>query len=112
MTDSKRLNVATIIPGQPNEGSSVHMANGTRVMLSDGSELSGVVSVTLRAEAGGVWMASIEVRPAVVPSINVQAETHVVDGSLAGLATDGCTHVPTDGTWILEKGEKVVRRGM
>ena len=107
MTDSKRLNVATIIPGPPNEGSSAHMANGTRVMLSDGSELSGVVSLTLRADVGGFWVANIEVRPSIVPSINVQAEI-----SVTGLATDGCTHVPVDGTWILEKGEKVVRRGM
>lgn len=31
-----------------------------------------------------------------------------VDPSLGGLATDGCAHVSAEGTWLLEKGERVV----
>lgn len=59
--------------------------------------------------------ANIEISPEVMASTTAQAAACVVDVTVldgARLATDGCTHVPTDGTWILEKGEKVIRRGM
>ena len=55
------------------------MAQGTKVMLSDGSELSGVRSVELKAETGGVWKAIITVYPEIIQPVNAEAEIVVVD---------------------------------
>ncbi|WP_341520723.1 hypothetical protein AABC73_20580 [Pseudomonas sp. G.S.17] len=79
MTDIKRVRVATIIPAPQRDGNSCHMTQGTRVLLDDGSELDGVVSITLRAEPNGLWAATIEVMPQVVPSITANAEVKVID---------------------------------
>ena len=43
-------------------------------MLSDGSELTGVTSVTLTASAAGVWQATITVLPKVIQPVSVEAE--------------------------------------
>ena len=78
MTDIKRR-VATIIPAPPKDGNSCHLTQGTRVLLDDGSELDGVVSITLSAVSNGLWSATIEVLPQVVPSITANAEVKVID---------------------------------
>jgi hypothetical protein len=41
----------------------VHHANGTKVLLDDGSYLEGVKSITLKAEVNQPWKAIIEVHP-------------------------------------------------
>ncbi|MEE5083787.1 hypothetical protein V2J74_03365 [Pseudomonas alliivorans] len=112
MTDTKVLKVATIIPGPQSSPNSPHLARGTKVILSDGSELSGVTSVTLRADADGLWKASIEVYPREVPSITVEvtgraAEDRWHASGDACLVTKGCATVPSDGTYLLERGERV-----
>lgn len=114
MTDITLLKVATIIPGEKTEGSSFHQAMGTKVVLSDGSELTGVTAITLRAEAGGIWKAVIEVYPDRVLAITADAEAHVVEATAMSdesrsyaLVTHGCSNVPSNGTALLEKGERV-----
>ena len=53
------MNIASIvpsksIPGQPTQTS------GTRVILADGTELDGVISVSIHAGLDGIWKANIE----------------------------------------------------
>jgi len=115
MTDISLLRVATIIPGEKADGSSVHLAQGTKVVLSDGSELAGVTGITLRAEAGGIWKAVIEVCPDRILTVTADAQTHVVEATdlsdesrRYALVTEGCSHVPSDGAFLLQKGEKVL----
>ncbi|RMP18260.1 hypothetical protein ALQ28_03891 [Pseudomonas syringae pv. delphinii] len=112
MTDAKTLKVATIVPGPQSHPGSPHLARGTKVILSDGSELSGVTSVTLRADADGLWKASIEVYPSEVPAITAEVTAlAAVDrwhaSGDAVLVTKGCANVPSDGTVLLERGERV-----
>ncbi|AVI87297.1 hypothetical protein YA0016_27370 [Pseudomonas syringae] len=116
MTDAKTLKVATIVPGPQSHPDSPHLARGTKVILSDGSELSGVTSVTLRADAGGLWKATIEVYPREIPTITVEV-TALADeerqyASGGSLATEGCANVPSDGTYLLEGGERVIPHGV
>lgn len=116
MTETKTLKVATIIPGPQSHSGSPHMARGTKIILSDGSELTGVTSVTLRADADGLWKAIIEVYPSEVPTITVEV-TALADKERqfaigASLVTDGCANVPADGTLLLERGERVLPHGL
>jgi hypothetical protein len=46
---------------------------GTKVMLSDGSELTDVTSITLTALPGNTWQATITVRPQRIEPITAQA---------------------------------------
>lgn len=116
MTDSNTLNVATIIPGPQEKPSGPHLAQGTKVILSDGSELAGVASVTLRADAGGLWKATIEVYPHEVPTLMVEVtaladeERRYAQGVC--LVTEGCANVPSGGTSLLERGEQVIPHGV
>ncbi|KPC32538.1 Uncharacterized protein ABJ99_4561 [Pseudomonas syringae pv. cilantro] len=108
MTDTKTLKVATIIPGPQSNPNGPHLAQGTKVILSDGSELSGVAGVTLRAEAGGLWKATIEVYPREVPTITALAAEDRWYASGGGcLVTKGCANVPLDEALHLEPGERV-----
>lgn len=66
-------NVVSIIPKENNRDG-IHIANGTQVLLSDGSKLDGVRKVTLVAEAGDVWKAVIEVFPTNQEQINALLE--------------------------------------
>ena len=80
MNDPKNcLSVVTILPPLSPKPGSAQMAQGTKVMLSDGSELSGVRSVELKAETGGVWKAIITVYPEIIQPVNAEAEIVVVD---------------------------------
>lgn len=116
MTDTKTLKVATIIPGPQSNPNGPHLSRGTKVILSDGSELGGVTSVLLYADACGVWRASIEVYPREVPTVTVEVtaladeERQYVSGG--SLATEGCANVPSGGTFLLEGGERVIPRGV
>jgi len=55
--------VVSIIPPRKEVIAGVHRANGTKVLLDDGSYLEGVKSITLKAEVGQPWKAIIEVYP-------------------------------------------------
>ena len=77
------LSVITILPPRRQKPGSAQMAQGTRVMLSDGSELARVQSVELKAEAGGLWVAVITVYPEIIQP--VIAEAHIVEVEVADL---------------------------
>ncbi|UZE12775.1 hypothetical protein [Pseudomonas sp. B21-053] len=68
------LSVVTIVPSPNQKLGSAQLVQGTKVMLSDGSELTGVTSVTLTANAGGVWQATITVLPRIIQPVSVEAE--------------------------------------
>lgn len=68
------LAVVTILPPLSQEPGSPQLCQGTKVMLSDGSELTGVTSVTLTASAGGVWKATITLLPKIIQPVSVEAE--------------------------------------
>lgn len=57
------VSVATIIPADSLHPNSPQPTMGTRVMLTDGSELTGITSITMTAEPGGVWKATLTVMP-------------------------------------------------
>ena len=73
------LSVVTILPPPNQSPGSIQPAQGTKVMLSDGSELARVHSVELKAEAGGAWKAIITVSPEIIQPVNAEAEIVVVD---------------------------------
>ncbi len=71
---SKSLSVATIVPAPKSNPNSANSAMGTKVLLSDGSELGGVVSVELKASVeSGVWSAVITVLPCQIPTVSANA---------------------------------------
>lgn len=76
---SNSLSVVTILPPPNQKPGSAQMAQGTKVMLSDGSELTGVTSVTLKASAGGVWEATITVLPEIIQPVTAEARIVEVD---------------------------------
>lgn len=71
------LSVVTILPPPNQKPDRAQLAQGIRVMLSDGSELARVQSVELKAEAGGLWTAVITVYPEIIQP--VIAEAHIVE---------------------------------
>ena len=73
------LSVVTILPPPSQSPGSIQMAQGTKVMLSDGSELARVHSVELKAEAGGAWKAIITVHPEIIQPVNAEVEIVEVD---------------------------------
>ncbi|PPS61042.1 hypothetical protein CR917_08760 [Pseudomonas sp. BRM28] len=53
---------------------------GTKVLLSDGSELDGVLSVELKASVeNGAWHAVITVLPREIPVVSAEAQVVEVD---------------------------------
>lgn len=120
MSEEKRsLSVVTIMPPPNQKPGSAQSTQGTKVILSDGSELSRVKSVTLTANLHGVWEATITVLPEVIQPLDANATIVVEDVTAladearryarAGLRTDGCAEVSAEGTTLLEKGEIVVK---
>ena len=73
------LSVVTILPPPNQRPGSAQLAQGTKVMLSDGSELTGVTAVTLTASAAGVWQATITVLPKIIQPVSVEAEFVVLE---------------------------------
>jgi hypothetical protein len=65
---SKRV---TIVPGRDSEGNAV--VQGTKVLLPDGSAIPGVRKITLVAEAGGLWNATIELVASIVDVTNIDS---------------------------------------
>lgn len=60
---------------------------GTKVLLSDGSELAGVLSVELKASVdNGAWHAVITVMPREIPTVS--AEARVVEVDVTSLADE------------------------
>lgn len=88
------LSVVTILPTPNQKSGRAQMAQGTKVMLSDGSELSGVTSVTLSAKAGGVWEATITVLPKIIQPVN--AEAHIVEVDITDLKSQSRQHARTE----------------
>ena len=80
---SNSLSVVTILPPPNQKPDSAQMAQGTKVMLSDGSELTGVTGITLKANAGGVWEATITVLPKIIQPVN--AEVNIVEVDVTDL---------------------------
>lgn len=87
------LSVVTILPPRNQRPDSAQVAQGTKVMLSDGSELAGVTAVTLSAKAGGVWEATITVLPEIIQPVS--AEAYVVEVDVTDLQSQSrvCTRV-------------------
>ena len=80
MSEQKNsLSVLTILPPPSKSPGSIQLAQGTKVILSDGSELARVQSVELKAEAGGVWTAVITVYPEIIQPVSAEAEIVVVE---------------------------------
>lgn len=72
---SKSLQVVTIVPAPKQNPSCPHQVMGTKVLLSDGSELDGVTSLVLKAcPTRGVWEAVITVLPREIPPVSGSAE--------------------------------------
>lgn len=63
------MRVLTVVPGPTDPTTGYHLAQGTKVILDDGSELQGVHGISLRAGVGGVWTATIECSICQVPTI-------------------------------------------
>lgn len=67
-------------------------------MLSDGSELTGITSITMTAEPGGVWKATITVMPhRVVP---ITAEAIVIESAEALGSDDRLVEITSYGDSI------------
>lgn len=88
---SKSLAVATIVPAIKSHPDSPHPVMGTKVLLSDGSELNGVMSVELKASVeSGVWHAVITVLPREIPTIC--ANTRFVEVDISDLKSTAREH--------------------
>ena len=61
------MELATIIPPR-NTGKGPTVTQGTKVVLSDGSELKGITRIEIQANANDVWRARIDcyIKPAIV----------------------------------------------
>lgn len=113
----KSLSVVTIMPPPNQKPGSAQATQGTKVILSDGSELSRVTSVTLIANVHGVWEATITVLPEIIQPVDANATIVVADitslveesrqHAKAPTHTEGCSHVPSEGTYQLQNGEVV-----
>lgn len=89
---SKSLTVATVVPAPKSSPNSPHQVMGTKVLLSDGSELSGVLSVELKASVdNGAWHAVITVLPREIPAVS--AEAKVVEVDISCLADDARRYI-------------------
>ncbi|WP_448176613.1 hypothetical protein [Pseudomonas putida] len=89
---SKSLMVATVVPAPKSSLSSPHQVMGTKVLLSDGSELAGVMSVELKASVdNGAWHAVITVLPREIPTVS--AEAQVVEVDVSCLADDARRYI-------------------
>lgn len=79
---SKSLAVATIVPPPKTNPDCAHLVMGTKVLLSDGSELEGVTSVELKASVdSGVWQAVITVLPREIPIVTAEAQIDVIEAT-------------------------------
>lgn len=77
---SKSLAVATIVPAPNTNPNSPHLAMGTKVLLSDGSELKGVTSIELKASVDSdVWQAVITVLPREIPIVTAEAQIDLIE---------------------------------
>lgn len=54
-------NLVKIVPAYREGGSGIQIVNGTKLVLSDGSELEGVVSLKITADINQPWQAEIVV---------------------------------------------------
>ncbi|TDV54466.1 hypothetical protein EC919_104202 [Pseudomonas graminis] len=92
------VSVATIIPSASLSLNSALPTMGTRVMLSDGSELTGITSITMTAEPSGVWKATITVMPHHIEPIT--AEVIVIESAEASGPDDRLVEITSCGDSI------------
>ena len=72
--------VVSVIPKIKSDDGRFHQAQGTQVLLDDGSYLEGVTKIMLVAEVGKPWKAILEVIPINQEQINaVLDELQVAD---------------------------------
>lgn len=88
------LSVVTILPPPNQKPGSAQMTQGTRVILSDGSELARVTGVTLTAGVNGVWEATITVLPEIIQPVD--AEAHIVEVDITDLKAQSRTYARVD----------------
>jgi len=121
MTEANHLKVVTIKPGAASSGGCAHHTKGTKVILSDGSELTGVTRITLHAEPNDVWKAVIEVYPETVHVVAAEATTCVVEVTALSdeqrryamaKATEGCADIQSEGAVLLDASERAYPDGM
>lgn len=74
------LSVVTILPAPSQSPNQAQPAQGTKVILSDGSELTGITGLTLTAKAGGVWEATITVLPKAIQPVVAEVQVIEADG--------------------------------
>lgn len=83
--------IVRIIPA-PGEYGEPRMCNGTKVLLSDGQELHGISAITIRAAAGDLWRAEIE----------VHAVPDEIEGVVAQIRESGGEAAVVDGVIVIE----------
>ena len=59
--NNKSTHMVIVQPARKDSGAVP--ANGTKVMTEDGHEITGITSISLHAEVGGIWRATIECTP-------------------------------------------------
>ena len=69
--NSKSTHMVIVQPARKDSGAVP--ANGTKVMTEDGHEITGITSISLHAEVGDVWRATIECTPHVSEPMIVRA---------------------------------------
>lgn len=67
----------------------VHLANGTKVLMPDGTEMPGVTEIVLTAKAGDIWRAQIS---CFVAAPEIVAKARVGDGPPQPVACECATH--------------------
>jgi len=65
--DRKSNNIVIVQPAPADSGAVP--AHGTKVLTQDGREIDGITAVTLHAEVGDIWRATIECYPHVSESM-------------------------------------------
>lgn len=61
MNDSTKCFIVKLTPGENPNSPLPQPTRGTRVILNNGAELSGITGITIKACVQGVWTAKVEV---------------------------------------------------
>lgn len=83
------MNLVTICPPEPNE-SGLTKTQGTRIVLSDGSELHGITKIVLTADLNDIWRAEVacHFKASELPNVLAQIEaTAIPEGVMAEATT-------------------------
>lgn len=74
---TKAMTTFTIKPA-PRDGEGAQLTKGTEVISDDGVKLTGVTSITLRADLDDIWRATVETNHVLLPPEGIRAECEVV----------------------------------